>query len=419
MNESFIGISAYLTKSEGIGGKLKNSPEDFIVEEIPLEMEKKNNGKNTILKVRLKNWETNRFVIKLAKELGINRNSINFAGTKDKRAITTQYFCIRDFTEEIKIDLQDVEILEIFRSDSCLDLGDLFGNRFEIKVTDVNDGEKISKIINELSPHMQFPNFFGVQRFGSSRPVTHIVGKYIIEGRYDEAIRSYIGLTFEYDRDKEARKYFYETMDPEGTLRLAKGKMDYEYIMLRHLVEKPNDYSGAIMRLPRNLRMMFVHGYQSYLFNIILSERLKRFSIFEPMVGDIVLPVDKYGLPINDRHILVTGENIENIAKKIKEKKAYISGILFGSESKFAYGEMGEIERNVIEHENIKGEMFRIKEIREISSKGSRRALSSPIINFSYYEKNRDANFSFTLFRGSYATSLLREFMKREELLFY
>ena len=350
MEERFIGLEVYLTKGKGIGGKLKRSPDDFIVEEIPLHITRKSNGKNTIIKVRLRNWETNRFVMKLARELNINRNSIFYAGTKDKRAITTQYFCIRNFDGEIRTSLKDAEIIEIFRTDECLDLGDLYGNSFKIVVSDAEDGERVKGILDELSPHMQFPNFFGVQRFGSSRPVTHIVGKFIIQGRFDEAVRHYIGLTFDHDRDVDARRYFFETLDPEGTLNLAKGKMDYEYILLKHLLEKPGDYAGAISRLPRNLRMMFVHGYQGYLFNKILSARIRFYSPLKPMVGDVVLPVDSMGLPNNDRHIYVTNENIETIERKILERKAYISGILFGSESRFAGGENSSSSGDAMQH---------------------------------------------------------------------
>ncbi|MGC9176678.1 MAG: tRNA pseudouridine(13) synthase TruD, partial [Thermoplasmata archaeon] len=283
VDENFIGMEAYLTKSPGIGGKLKKEVEDFIVEEIPLEFSRKSDGKNLILKIRLKNWETNRFVISLSKELKINRNAITFAGTKDKRAITTQYFCISNYKNDVKLDLKDVEILDQFLSDKCLDLGDLYGNKFNIRIKEIieNSEESIKRILDEME-YKQFPNFFGVQRFGSSRPITHIVGKFILEKKFDEAVRSYIGLTFSFDRDVDARKYFYETLDPEGTIKLMKGKMDYEYIMLKHLCEKPNDYKGAIERLPRTLKMMFIHGYQSYLFNKILSERLKKYSIFEP-----------------------------------------------------------------------------------------------------------------------------------------
>ncbi|MDP8011847.1 MAG: tRNA pseudouridine(13) synthase TruD [Thermoplasmata archaeon] len=420
VDENFIGMEAYLTKSPGIGGKLKKEVEDFIVEEIPLEFSRKSDGKNLILKIRLKNWETNRFVISLSKELKINRNAITFAGTKDKRAITTQYFCISNYKNDVKLDLKDVEILDQFLSDKCLDLGDLYGNKFNIRIKEIieNSEESIKRILDEME-YKQFPNFFGVQRFGSSRPITHIVGKFILEKKFDEAVRSYIGLTFSFDRDVDARKYFYETLDPEGTIKLMKGKMDYEYIMLKHLCEKPNDYKGAIERLPRTLKMMFIHGYQSYLFNKILSERLKKYSIFEPMVGDIALPVDRFGLPMNDRYIKITSENIDTIRKRILEKKAYISGILFGSESQMSEGNMGEIERSVIEKENINENMFKIKEIREIASKGSRRAISTPFIDLDFYVKNRIADFSFSLFRGSYATSFLREFMKQSEIYYY
>ena len=80
---------------------------------------------------------------------------------------------------------------------------------------------------------------------------------------------------------------------------------------------------------------------------------------------------------------------------------------------------MGEIEKNVIELEGINGEMFKVKEIKEISSKGSRRALSAPFMDFSFLEKEKSVNFKFSLFRGSYATSFLREFMKVDDLLSY
>ncbi|MGC9176618.1 MAG: tRNA pseudouridine(13) synthase TruD, partial [Thermoplasmata archaeon] len=128
---------------------------------------------------------------------------------------------------------------------------------------------------------------------------------------------------------------------------------------------------------------------------------------------------DRFGLPMNDRYIKITSENIDTIRKRILEKKAYISGILFGSESQMSEGNMGEIERSVIEKENINENMFKIKEIREIASKGSRRAISTPFIDLDFYVKNRIADFSFSLFRGSYATSFLREFMKQSEIYYY
>ena len=114
--------------------KIKMEAEDFQVVEIPQQVSMQENGKYTVLKLRLKNWETNHFVIEFSRYLGISRKRITYAGTKDKRAVTTQYFCINaeKIPEQIKI--KDVEELDRFKTDKIIDLGDLLGNKFEIRV---------------------------------------------------------------------------------------------------------------------------------------------------------------------------------------------------------------------------------------------------------------------------------------------
>ncbi len=417
IDEEYIGIGAYLSHTKGIGGKLKNKVEDFEVEEIPILVPRDPNGKNMILLIRLTNWETNRFVNELSKRLRIGRNSITFAGTKDKRAISTQYFFIKNFEGDININLKDVEILEYFRTNASLDLGDLYGNKFKIKISECNpDPTLIDGTIAELKEG--FPNFFGVQRFGSSRPITHIVGKYILQRNYEDAVRHYVGMKFDFDKDTEARSYFFDTLDAKGTLKMISETLDYEKVMLYHLIEKPGDYRGAIAALPRTLKMMFIHGYQSYLFNKIVSRRIKEYSILEPMTGDIIIPV-KDGYPDLDREIPVTLDNIDTIKKRIEEKKAWISAILYGYNSEFSGGEQGRIEREVIEAENISKDMFKIKELPELSSKGFRRAMSENFKDLSYVTSEDSAVFKFYLNKGTYATSLLREFMKRDGIYFY
>ena len=88
--EAIIGLEIFYTDTRGIGGRLKRSPEDFLVEEISSYPERVEGGKVTIAKVTAQNWEMNRLVRELSKALGISRDGIGFAGTKDKRAITSQ-----------------------------------------------------------------------------------------------------------------------------------------------------------------------------------------------------------------------------------------------------------------------------------------------------------------------------------------
>ena len=88
--ENRVGLNTYVVENEGIGGLIKVKVSDFRVEEefgkYPLDPK----GRFTLIEVTLKNWETNRFINRLAKELRISRNRIWFSGTKDKRAITRQ-----------------------------------------------------------------------------------------------------------------------------------------------------------------------------------------------------------------------------------------------------------------------------------------------------------------------------------------
>jgi len=374
-----------------------------------LDLEKKYNGKHLCLKVKLFNWETNRFVKILSKNLGISRHRIKFAGNKDKRGITIQYFCILNYQEKINIDLKDAEILEEFRSDEEINIGDLYGNKFKIIVRDAQCDRRINNIEEELNGI--FPNFFGVQRFGASRPITHIVGKFIIEGRYDEAVRYYIGFPSAFDED-EGRKIFFENMDAREAIKNIGKNASYERAMLNYLIKNEGDYVGALKQLPKNLLLLFVHGYQSYIFNKILSKRLE--IGVDVQVGDIVMKVDESGLPTQE-FVKVTNFNIEKIRRLIDRKKAYVSTILFGYNSNFSSGVQGEIEKKVIAEEGIDKKMFHIKDIPELSSKGRRRNIIAPIINYS----RKDCIFQYTLHRGSYATSLMREFMKQNSLEFY
>ena len=143
------------------------------------------------------NWETNRMVRMMSRSMGISRERIGFAGTKDKRAVTSQLMSFKCSPEVVsKINLKDLDIKVVGRSARPMRIGDLIGNSFRIKVRECDvPGDEIARICeavrSELGDRGGFPNYFGVQRFGTIRPITHRVGEALVRGNTEEAVRIY------------------------------------------------------------------------------------------------------------------------------------------------------------------------------------------------------------------------------------
>lgn len=420
--EKDTGVEVFFTDTKGVGGKLKTFLEDFIVNEVSIEP-KHVPGEYTIARIRAYNWETNRLIRQISKNLGISRKRISFAGTKDKRGVTTQIIGIKAPVESIqKMRINDVDVLDTYTSNKSIGIGDLIGNRFEITLRYARfQGDELRKNFRNTTEQITtvngFPNFFGIQRFGAVRPITHVVGKHIVHEDFEKAVFTYIANPVESEQKEsfDARRFLEETHDFAEALKIYPKQLSFERAIMHCLVKYPDDYVNALRTLPKNLLMMFVHAYQSYLFNRILSERIKRkLPLNKSLTGDIILPVDKNNLPDPGNLIKVEKTNREKINKKIREGKAFVSGLVFGAKTEFADGEQGEIERKIINEEKIKKEDFIIPEMPEVSSKGVRRNLLVPLKKLDYDIKGDTVTLNFELPKGSYATCLLREFMKTD-----
>jgi len=416
--EADIGMRFYLTDADGTGGRLKTVPEDFIVTEISKHPEMSENGRFAIADVTSRNWETNRLVRVLSRTLGISRERIGFAGTKDKRAVTKQLMSFECSPGDLgKIDLKDVSVSSAYSAGRGMRIGDLTGNSFEITVrgADRMDADRIGSMRSEIIGTGGFPNYFGVQRFGTARPITHMVGERIIRGDLESAVRTYLSYPSEFDPDdvKTARTMLSENL--EEAVKTMPKTMGYEKIMAEHLVKRPGDHAGALLCLPSNLQMMFVHAYQSYLFNLMLSERMHRnIPINEPIAGDVVIPLNAEGVPMHESPVVATDKNMDLVKKQVSRGKACITITLFGSESSVRDGEMGDIERSVIEKESLRNEDFIVPGLPNFCSKGSRREILCPVKDIGCVISDETYTMSFSLPKGNYATCLMREFMKSE-----
>lgn len=414
----FFAQFKYLSPLAGIGGRIKSRPEDFVVKEvIPKAMHRGNKCLIYIMKKR--NWETMAAVKEIAKRSGVDYKTIGFAGTKDRHAVTYQYISIcTENLEEVKervdaLDIQDIS-LKFVGFGKPLKLGMLLGNHFQIIVRDVDPIKGLNKtreILKELRSKGGFPNYFGYQRFGEKRVINHEVGKLLLKGNFEEAALKFLG---EYTGDMmgdEARKNFLETKNVEKALEEFPNFLRYERAML-YRYRETKSWKKAFAVLPRPIVRIFIHSYQSYLFNKVLSRRIEEeLPLNEALVGDIVCQVKK-GLPLRSKTFKVTKRSLGFVNERIRGGEAMVTGPIFGFASRLAEGQMGKIEREILEEEGISMDEFKMKQLSILAEAGGRRELLIKPKEFRYRAFEQGLIFRFFLPKGVYATSVMREIMK-------
>jgi tRNA pseudouridine13 synthase len=410
--ERELGIRWYASDAEGIGGRLRATAEDFIVDEIPLE-KKQTSGPFLICRLTKKNWELQHAVKEIAKRLGISHRRIGWAGTKDRNAVTTQWISIYDVSPEqvAALYLKDITLETLGQSNEGLSLGDLQGNRFDIVIRDpdpVDLESRVQSITETVATGV--PNYFGLQRFGAIRPVTHRVGEWILKGDYEQAVLTYVGMEFpgEPVEIKAIRSAFSASRDPVPALHALPVQMNYERAMLHHLTERPGDYAGALQALPPKLLSMFVSAFQSYLFNLALSRRLDEgFALDDPQPGDRLLFA-------NGRTDTVTGANTGAVRIHLKRGRCTIALFMPGKE-KFEAKTTGEqATEGLLSEYNISPEDFaRASVFVRTKYEGAwRPALLRTEIKSVLEEGS--LRLKFSLPPGHYATTVCREFMKAD-----
>ncbi|MBT4060185.1 MAG: tRNA pseudouridine(13) synthase TruD [Euryarchaeota archaeon] len=450
-----LGLDQWVCKGDGIGGLIKVRVADFRVTEDGATPALDPKGRFTVARITLENWETNRFVNRLAKSLKISRKRIWFSGTKDKRAITTQLFVIDAPMKRVsEVDIKDVQLEVLGRSHQKLSMGSHSNNRFSITVRGCanKDGtpmskedalaevEKINTALVEKLGDGFFPNWVGPQRFGSTRPVTPVVGRHVVNGEWEDAVNAYLGMKGLNEHEEVAtfRKHWRENHDVEGAIEIIPKQLGYERDILYSLKKKPDDWIAAYRRLPNNLQLMTIHSLQSLAFNHILGERIRSgISISQPIVGDVVGPIDSSSKIDTKKLAKVSEHMIDRITRNCKLGRLAVTGTLLGTESAETEGEVADIEQRILKKLNLQDVTWVIDAIPRLTTRGTKRALTGSYSDFSFQStdvvdvselstrwevgpKEHDRwhpegaciNFKFTLPPGTYATTLLREFTR-------
>jgi len=319
---------------------IKQSPEDFVVKEI-IKYPKKDEGEYVCFNLKKKNYTTLRAVKTIADLLRIPLKRIGFAGAKDKIALTEQLITIAGI-ERKKIErlhIKDIELAFISYGDSPLSLGDNIGNEFTITIRNVE-----TETIKEPG---FFLNLFGEQRFSKNNAE---IGKAIIKKDFKKAVELIL------ENEREYRK---------------------------ELESQGSNYVAALLKLPKKILMLYIHSYQSELWNKTVEDLKDSYSREE---NNPKIPLIGFGTDLDDIKDPKIKESVEEIMKE----------------------------------EKITERDFIIRELQGLSPEGDDRLMFAEIKALKVLEENNDELnagkkkiiVNFKLGKGSYATEALKEIIK-------
>ncbi|OIO23404.1 tRNA pseudouridine(13) synthase TruD [Candidatus Micrarchaeota archaeon CG1_02_51_15] len=401
-------------------------PDEFIVEEIlcdgtVLEAGKQlsrpnQGGKFAHFVLEKRGWNTAQALEAIARAMGISRTRMDCAGTKDRNAVTVQLCSAFAVPPErvSSVKLKDLSINGVWSAGDKVRMGFLAGNRFTITLNEGNYGEKPeANRVEERArkSNLLFPNYFGDQRFGSLRANTAEVGRLILQGKTEEAAMNFLAFTDEREHGagREARERLAEEKDFTAALKYFPPFLKYERTVLYQLAQHPRDFVGGLRRLPRHTLLMFVHAFQSRLFNDLLTTRLKNEPL-EARTGDLWCECDATGFPdLKEKGVKPIASQVEaaNVQKQLEEGKAFLAANIVGSES-----DLTQDETRLLEENGLSKESFKVKSIPEVTSKGGFRTLSAPLKGFKVLEE-KPLKLRFALPSGAYATVALKHLLGR------
>lgn len=384
-------------------GRIKEDYEDFVVEELPL-YPPSGAGTHTYLQVEKRGLSTMQAVHELARALNVSRRQIGYAGLKDARAVTRQWMSIEHVEPERLTTLQNprMQILAVTNHTNKLHLGHLAGNAFVIKVRGT-DTQRLAEFQDALAKLVQagVPNYFGQQRFGGRGDVW-AVGRAVVRGDLEEALNTLLGRPTSRDHGNIRRaRQLYERGKYAEAARAWPGMFRDERRALQVLHRARGTKKRAFLAIDKALRKFYVSAYQSYLFNRVVAERLQT-GLHQLWLGDLAW-VHQSGAVF--KVLDLQAEQPRADAFEISP-----SGPLFGYRMTQPTGDAAEIEARLAAAESLSPQAFHLNRLRV---KGGRRPLrfqpADAAIGLGADARGAYLQLRFTLPRGCYATSLLRE----------
>lgn len=402
----------YLTPEfTGIGGQLKQRPEDFFVQELPL-YEPTGEGEHVYCEIQKIGLTTFDAVHQLANALNLSPRDIGYAGMKDARAITRQIFSLLGTTPEavMALRLPGITVQWAARHGNKLRLGHLSGNRFAVKVRDVSptDVIKITPVLETLSKR-GMPNFFGEQRFGR-RDNNDQLGAALVRNDNEAVLKLLLGTPnpeFDDARTISARSAF-DRRDNAEAQKLWPRSGGLERRVLARLM-KSHRPSAAVHSIDDRLRRLWISALQSRAFNDVLARRMQSPAGIDHLLDGDLAYKHENGACFHVESAATEQPRCDNF-------EISPTGPLVGYRMTTPADKPLEMEQAALAQMSLTGSDFR--QSGKLKVKGARRSLRVQPKDFDVAagvdEYGGYITVAFTLPPGAFATVLMRELMKNE-----
>jgi tRNA pseudouridine13 synthase len=404
--EEAVGMQAYGTDGPPCHGRVKSTPEDFEVEEViaPRDLsDTERPGTFPLYRVEKRSIDTMHMAREMASEL---KSRVSYGGLKDSKAVAVQYVT----PTSLKSKRPERVVRPRFSAALAgwlprpLTRSSVVANRFRVTIRECCP-EVEARIADAMGAALEgrVPNYFGLQRFGTSGARTHLVGRAIVRGEFEMAAMTL--LEGGSARVEAAREAFGSGRFEEGTRLLPPGN-DVERAVARELGSHPKEWVRALRAVPVRLRRLYVQAYQSYLFNLTLSRAIAGGETISSYTEG-----DNWAVPSPDG---MTLSNTRGVRERPNGPAAPLVQIVGYAYRNYGSRFDGCVEA-VLESEEVVASQFYVREMQEVSAEGGFRIPHLLLRDPSWKAEGSEAEVRFTLGKGQYATVLLREVLKPED----